>query len=461
MFNPSKLIVYSAGEGDSGGGGGVTSLPEVPSPSDSDLDTLSGGEDDSEAQEEPSGGDVSGRKPLSRRETEDETPEEEAPEEGTKPKSRLPPEEGEKPDIDEGEEEPEKDKVAKAKEEPEQPLDRIPSIKALKESYPDIFKKFPHVRTAIAEHQQFKNVFASVVEAQEAAQTQTDFYSLSDALMERGDFGTLLDEIERADKDAVPRLVKNVLPALLERNRDLYLDVTEQPIKMFVKAAYDRARAENNQNLLNSAQYLWKFLTGRFEAPNVQEKVDPNEQILNQRIQSFEINKFREARKGVDDDIGAQMFPIIAHTIDPNQTVPEYTRNSLVNSILSEIDGIIANDEAHMNRVNRLWAQARRSSYARQHVSRITSTYLERAKQVLPKIAQKVREEHNIQIESKKNPQREEREAQSGHRPPARPPSQGAPPHQRTLRETNPRNIDWKKTSDEDVLGGKAYLKRR
>jgi hypothetical protein len=153
---------------------------------------------------------------------------------------------------------------------------------------------------------------------------------------------------------------------------------------------------------------------------------------------------------------------LIGNAIDPKKSLGETTRTALVQKLLNDIDKEIAADQAHITRVERLWSNAKRSSYANGHLSRIIDAYLERAKTVLPKHARKVKEEHGIAEEKdEKDERRPEPQRQKEGRPPVRPVPGGNAPHKRTLRETSPRDIDWRKSKDEDILAGKAYLKRR
>ena len=126
----------------------------------------------------------------------------------------------------------------------------------------------------------------------------------------------------------------------------------------------------------------------------------------------------------------------------------ELTKKALVRQVISDIVEETAKDEAHHSRMQRLWSNAKRSSYASGHLSRIITASLERAKQVLPTYARKVREEHGIKVN---NGEKKTLVAR---------PVGGSSPAPKTIRETNPRKIDWTKTSDEDVLSGKATLKR-
>ena len=407
---------------------------DVPAPSEADVDELGGDEDD-----EGDKGDEEDK--------DEETDEAESGEE----EERV-----EEKDEDEKEETDEekaarlvKEKADKEEEEKETPENKIPSIKAIRKEYPDFFKKFPHVRAAIAEHQQFRSIFDSAADAREASEHQQNFMEISSSLF-KGDFGNLLDEMEKAEKESVPRLVKKILPTLLEKNRDLYMDATEPAIKLFIKAAHDRGNSEGNKNLANAALHLAQFLTGKAEVPHVEDfRPDPRDAEFNKKISDFETAKLNDATKQVDDSIGTQLSSLVEKAIDPNNVMKDLTKKALVRQVISDIVEETAKDEAHHARMQRLWGNAKRSSYASGHISRIITASLERAKQVLPNYARKVREEHGIKVNNGEKPK------QLVTRPVG-----GSSPNPKTIRETNPRKIDWSKTSDEDVLSGKAVLKR-
>jgi hypothetical protein len=432
---------------ESGSGGGtppVTALPEVPLPGEDDVDILAGDDDDTESE----GGE------------EGEEGEETPPKPAKKPAGETPPAEGDEEeefDVDEGEEEEEEPGKKKT---PPEPEEKQPTFRAIKAKYPTFFKEFPEMRTALGEHQQFKGVFSTVADAKEAADHQQSFLEISEKVI-NGDFGYLMEQLRQSeDPEAASRLAKNVLPELLKRDRNLYLEITEAPIKQFLKAAFDQATGSGNKNLVNSAKYLYQFITGKFEEPVVNNQVDPRDEEFNKRVQQFEETKHREALSTAKGEANAQLEDLVGKAIDPQGVLKEFTKKALVKTLIGDVDGALASDEAHGQRMTRLWAAARRAQFSRGHISRIVNAYLERAKQVLPRLAAKVREEHGTNPPSKKiEGQRPQPQTQRQQLPPR--PNGGQPGHQRTLRETDPRKIDWKSTSDQDILGGKARLKRR
>ena len=411
------------------GGSGTSDVQniDVPAPGEADIEELGGDDDEEEDKEDDDG--------------KEKDEEQEGQDKGS---------DDEEERIEEGDEKEDEKPKVEAKEDKEEdiPENKIPSIKAIRKEYPEFFKKFPHVRAAIAEHQQFRGVFDSVEDAREASQHQQNFMDVSAALF-RGDFGNLLDEMEKSEKESVPRLVKKILPTLLEKNRDLYMDATEPAIKLFIKAAHDRGNSEGNKNLANAALHLAQFLTGKAEIPQAEMRPDPRDEEFNKKISDFENAKLQDATGQVDSAIGTQLASLVEKAIDPNNVMKELTKKALVRQVISDIVEETSKDEAHHSRMQRLWGNAKRSSYASGHLSRIITASLERAKQVLPTYARKVRDEHGIKTNNGEKP-----------KPLVARPVGGSQSSPKTIRETNPRKIDWTKTSDEDVLSGKAVLKR-
>lgn len=443
MFPKLNLQPFWDDEGGGGGIGDVTTLPEVPEPSSEDLDALGGTEEESGESEIEEGT--------------------ERPEPKAEPSSKP-----EAPDIDEEEDEEEEDKKIAAK--PEDKSDEegvspedLASIRALKKDYPDIFKKHPQLRVAVAEHRQFRNMFSSIDEAREATEAQQRFHQIRDQLIDKADFGSLLDEINQADGTAAVRMVRKVLPAILERSRDLYFEITEEPISQFIHAAYNRAAREGNQNLKNAALHFWKFF-GKDGAPRpIASGPSEADQQMEQRIAEHEGKKYQDAMQFVNRDIQSGLTELIERSIDPKNSLKETTKKALVSELVRTIDQEVASDQNHMARVGRLWQNARRSSYASGHTSRIISAYLERAKQLLPKHARKVREELNIAVDLPKSENSDGRRLTTQRRengPEPRPMAGGKPATPTRIRDTNPRSIDWTRTSDADILAGKAKLRR-
>lgn len=437
-FSDIQWPLYDGEGGGGGGSGDVTALPEVPSPSDADVDALAGDEEESEEEGEEEI--VEDEKPVAKKE--DKEPAE----------------------VDEGDEDEEEAEKPAAKDEKPEDEDKIAakedlaSIRALKKDYPDIFKKHPQLRVAIAEHRQFRDMFSTLDEAREATEAQNNLSDLREQIIDKTDFGFFLDEISKADAPAAARLVRKVLPAVLERSKDLYYEITEEPIQQFIHAAYSRASKNNDKNLMHSAMYLWRFL-GKDGNP-APKPMGPSvaDQEFERKVADFEGRKFQDASGTVNRDIQSGLVGLIEHAIDPNKSLKETTKTALVAQLVRDIDKEVASDPNHMTRVNRLWANARRSSYAQGHTSRIISAYLERAKQLLPKHARKVREELNIS-DAKANGNSPKPVQRRDSSPAARPMS-GGQASPKTIRDTNPRQIDWAKTSDEDILSGKARLRK-
>lgn len=444
-----------------GGSGGVENV-EVPSPSDDDIGTLSGDdgegedEDEDDASESASEGDEEGEEGES----------EEDKDKGKKGKKKekdedsfdVEPPEGEEKE-EETEEETNEEETDEEKEKEAEDVEEKSIFKKLKTAYPDIYKKFPEVRTAIGEHRQFKNLFSNLEEAQETLDRADNFDKVSETLFS-GNLETLFDEMETTEKGSSENLARNFLDTMRKRNKDLYLEVTEQPIKEFLYGVFSRT---TDKNVKNSALHLWKQLTGKAETPSIEARREPSarEIEMEKRLESERRGRAVDADRSVKSSIYKQMRSRVESSLDPpdkdgKRHLSKVTREALVEHLMTKIDSEVAKDQNHMMRVNRLWQQAGRSSFSQGHLSRIIDAYLERAKNIVPKLVKQVREENGLKDDVKKKSASSER---SNSEPPPRP-SSGNNVQKKSLRDINPSKIDYSRTSDEDILAGRARLRR-
>lgn len=428
-------------ESGDGGGGDVTNI-DVPAPGADDIEILSGDddeEDEPEENDEPE-------------EDEDEdTPD---PEKKVVKKEKTTPKKEKEVEIaleDDDEDDEEKPK-AKEKEDDEEEEDKEPrnvTFKAIKDKYPQIYKEFPDLRRVMGEHSKYRSLFSSTADAEEAVQNSVAFDALRDSIM-GGDFETLAKEISTADKEALPRLARNILPTLRKMDSDVYFEVVGPVLKELVHAAYQSGVAGGTDkakiNLKNSAHFMWDFLGLKGEPRLEENKPHPEEERLKRDRQEFERSKLGEAQGSVNTVIIDKMDKAIRMAVDPDNSMKPGVVKALIKDIRDEIDADLVKDTNHMSRIKRLWAQANRSSYSRAHLSSITDAYLERGKALIPK---KVMEVTGEKPKNKKV---------NGSKLPARP-SSGGVSNPKSFRETNPRKIDWNKTSDMDILSGKAKLK--
>lgn len=444
-----------------GGGGGAKQVP-LPGAAESDIEILGGDDDADEAEEEVA----------------DEGEEAEAEGKPAKQKrsqtERKPEGDQEDFDVDLGDKQEDEEPSDEEEEEPERAARREEEegeakpqgFKALKEAYPDIFKKFPDLRKSLGEHQAFRSIFTSVEEAKETIDQASRFNQVADTLF-AGDFASLVDGMENEEKGSFAKLSQNILPTIREKNKDLYFTITEPVLQEFLHAAFTRANASGDEKLKNSTYWLNNFLTGQKGFPSVPGRREaPGESEADKKIAAFETQRMNESQKMVWGDIRTRLAHQIDIALDPTGKKlkgKDKTKDALIRSLISEVDDTIAKDEIHMNKVSRLWNQARRSSYSRDHLSRITSAYLDRAKTVMPKLVQKVREENGLLDEAPRKEERRDKEEQEPQRTNNRPPPRltgGKTQAPKTLRDVNPRKIDYRRTSDADIMSGRVRMKR-
>ena len=121
----------------------------------------------------------------------------------------------------------------------------------------------------------------------------------------------------------------------------------------------------------------------------------------------------------------------------------EYQKSLLIKDIIKEVDSIIASDESHKTRMNRLWKTARKSGFAG-GVDSIKDAYLSRAKSLIPSVVSKAKTRLNgsdgVKSENTENL------------------SPGGSTSSGSGKRTSPqdgRKVDWSKYPDDE-----SYLKR-
>lgn len=341
---------------------------------DSDVDILESGDDTSETEE-----------------TTEESTEETAEETETEEKEEKEGKETEEKTDDE-EEDTEEEEPEEEDEEEEETITSHISVKALKEQYPDIFKKNPGLKDVIFREREFSKVFGSVDDAQEAAEQVQTFSTMQESLM-GGDIGSLLDAIAESDESSAVAIANNFLPALYERSKPLFAKVTEPVIKAMIRSTYSRAMNTGNKQLALACQYLSRDV---FENPDVmkatefkEEAPDPRRDEIKQEREKLEVQRYQTARGEVYNAVVNRLKKDIVGRLDPKMS--EFVRDATAQKILDELDSTLAKDKAHMAHLSSLYKKAQRVGYTSEAKSKIVAASLARAKTILPAVVNKVK----------------------------------------------------------------------
>lgn len=380
-----------------------------------------------------------------------------------------------KEDEDE-EEEVVEDPDKKDDEDPEKKLEVVgghtrPTIKQIKGKYPNFFKDFPDMRHMLFREGEYSTLFPTVDDAKDASAKAGDFERFSELLTsgKQEDFGSFLKGISEAGDEQITSMAANFLPALYGQSQDLYYRVTSPIAEAFIRNAHKAGVKNNNENLINAALQLanWAFedtayATGEKRSPPIvpAKEEGKKDEKYEQEKKDFYASKFNDTRSFINTSAESRLTTEIKKGLDPARVFNGFTTAAMLKEIMAEVGQALESDASHMKTMNSLWKQATKAGFAGNWKDRILTTYLSRARAVMPAIRNKVRakalegqEQINGDLEQRagKSAQRKEvgGSGSSGSR-------QGA----RSSRPPDAKSIDWGKTSDMDLLNDKITLRK-
>lgn len=342
-----------------------------------------------------------------------------------------------------------------------------PTLKDIKAKYPDIFKDFPALRDMYWREQKITEVFATVEEASEAKEELQSFRNL-EAAFDSGkleDTKFALEAIKSIDDATLPNLALNFLPALRELDQNSYYAAITPELVGFVKSLYDAGVRNGNENSKNAALVASLHFFGdkgvatgekAVNIPKPKVKEETKEDKTAQERKAFQQERHEALFQDVSHDFKAELTSEIKKDIDPDEVMTDFTKNALVETILKRINKTLANDPSHTARMSSLWKQAAQGGFARNWKDRIVNAALSRAKTIMPQIRAKARAEalgtrqrqSNKVLNSKKGTERV----------PNNSTNRGGVT-KTNLGSLDTKKIDWKGSSDLDILNGKVKLK--
>ena len=376
-------------------------------------------------------------------------------------------EEEDKQLLEEEEEEEEEEEIKevpeeefKAPAEDEQAVN-FPRIEELKKVYPDILKKFPELRSAIFQTHEYHKLFPTVADAKEANENNNAFMTLRQDIME-GDGTQFLEALKEVDTKNLTRFAGVFLPALYKISPQDHWEALLPPLENLVKTMYRMGKEQNNENLTNSAEWVAKFLFNDHKIASSDNRA-PRNKIIQQELDKpkpaegdkrdpietrFREDTFVDGQKRLAGIIEKAFEINTQNENDPINGLSEFFRNVLAEKAYMQIHKILEEDPEYMSFMQSLWSRAKRNGWSRDDSAKIISTFLARAKNLLPSVRSKLVSEatktaKDISSRKLKVASQNNRSQVPGGRPAS---------GNRNSGPVNPKTIDWSKTSDEDIL---------
>jgi hypothetical protein len=308
------------------------------------------------------------------------------------------------------------------------------------------------MRDVIGHEHEFMEIFGGVEEARAAKENDKDFTFFSDKVT-AGDAKAFLEVIKDAGKTDMGQFVSNFLPALKELDNNLYMETTAPLFVDILQNAYNDSTRAGNENLKNAvlhiSQYLFndhRFATGEVKLKTKEKAPEESKEKdeLKRERESLAMERYTGTMTEIESNVSGKLEEFVNN--DLPEGLNEFTSNALVVRIIKEADQLLGKDLNHQHNMARLWKLAESTKYDFAAKQRIITAVMNRYKEVIPEIRRK-----NIALATKGTNVRTEprREVTSGSR------NSGKAPR----RVVSAKEVDWHKTSDEDLFSGNATYK--
>ena len=447
MFIDRVFKVFFSPEGNGSAGGGELPSVEMP-PSISDKDILN--QDDADADEQvPSGkGKSKGKEKLSEKEKDSDEEEQDADDEGPDgSEDEGVEDEEDDEDVDDDEEdgdgdEPEEDEV-----------DFADLTRAVKKLAPDLFKQVPGLRDALEGYKEYVEVFPTIDEARTANKNAGFLFAMYNDIAS-GDVGktsNFLKAIKNTNEEAFEDFSHTFLESVGQINPQLYGEVMLRPMKKALMAMYADALKTQNKNLAAVAIHAhnYWFDTQDIKAP-LEERAKASktkeQEAWEKEKNEYENTRLNDFRGGITEVVNHSMKLSITKELD-GLKLDEYQKRNIIRDIFTEVDTVLGSDKRYLSGIQSLFDQAKSAKFTPDWKTRIVKAYLQRARQALPAIRNKVLKEAGINVKSQ--PKSESRRLV--------PAGLGGDKREDSIDISR---LDRSRTTDMDILNGKPkYIK--
>jgi hypothetical protein len=302
-------------------------------------------------------------------------------------------EKGEEEDLVEGEEEEEEEEEKEEEEPPKIAFGR-PSIKDIKAKYPEFFQDFPDIKEAIFREAKYTQYFPTVEDAKEAVSDNEVFNVLSDAAL-AGNSAPLLESLAKTDEKALKSFSASFLQNLYKQNQEVYTLAVTPIFENFFRQAYMSGDENMKNSALNLAQFLFgedgeDSVTGKKTVSKVAQILEDTEKSVKAREEGLTAG-FRATAAYVGEQASKNLKLMILKDFDPNKVFTPTIRGMLVEEIIKKIDKQLSQDQGHKTVMGARWRRARSNGYTDDDKSKLLSTYLARAKSLIPTVREQVR----------------------------------------------------------------------
>lgn len=296
---------------------------------------------------------------------------------------------------DEDEDEDKDDDEDEEKDDEELELSSPPRKKDITAKYPKFFKEFPWMERMLYRDRQYTELFGSFDDAKEA-HTAAESLRTIDVELGKGDLKQILSTVKTHNTKAFDKIVDNYLPSLFQVDKDAYFEITGNIAKQIIKEVYQAGQGENSDDLKKLALDLNKFLfkSTTWTPPTARvadkDKEDDDEKVTKER-EEFMRERYEVTVNDLQGRVDNILRNAILEHIDPKGEMSNYIKKNAGRDALTSLHKLIKKDTTFSKTIDRLWQASFNEKFNKASTDRIKSTYLGRAKKLLPVVIRKAR----------------------------------------------------------------------
>jgi hypothetical protein len=333
-----------------------------------------------------------------------------------------------------------------------------PEYNDIKKKYPTFFKEFPGMRHTLFRMKAIDRIFPTVEEARSVAEKHDDLIQLEAAVL-GGEGEKVIRGLKNIDTNAMEKFAEQILPALFNEARPVHDRITANVLSTALRVASRQARSSGNKNLYNAVGHISQFLFGKDVPPEAARResspeLEAQKRDLDAREQQMYDNQARGFQTDVTSTGERLLRKALAKGLDPNDALPDFVKESIVNAAVNQIGSAMDKDEAHLSVINNLWARAQRAGFDKTSKAKLVAAWFGRAKSLVGPTRRKL-VQAAIDKQSGKGPTKDvqrRRHIRSGGKGGSE--AEG-------FRPKSAKDVDWSKTSDLDILEGRAKQRKR
>jgi len=298
-------------------------------------------------------------------------------------KSEEEPEEVEEPEEEEESEEEQEEEVNEEDEKkPDSIYDR-PSFGEIKAKYPNITKDFPQLRDMFYREVEFTKFFPTVEDAKEAFEDNEAFTALQESVMQ-GSAESLIDAVSTQSKESLAAFSQDFLIKLYNKDTQVYWNTITPVLENITR----QMAKSNNEDDRNAAITLSNFLFGTSEIAEGKATTVKKIELKKEKDDGFS----PEQVQTVTDQANLVLAGLIDKGIDAEtrKALTPFVKKSIIRDCIDQIHTQLSQDNAHKTVMYSRWKRAKINNYSDDDKAKIISTFLARAKSLIPAVRAKL-----------------------------------------------------------------------